>query len=403
MPLNIPMPDLPGNALMKGLNTGSTLFSRYIEPVIKRQQMAQQQQQFGQNLNQRQAEQQQAQQNFLQELALRKQAEARMAQNSALNAQLIRQQIFEHELKTNPEKLFKFIQQIKQQSGANQQQANNPQPIMQENNMKPFSGGGMPSMQEMENPTPIGQSAMQNAPQTQPNGIFGDLTPDQQMMLQMAGIKVPTYKEDPRQKRFAELQNKIQFEDYKNQQKKIFEEDKAKIKTSAERSKTIQQYKDDLPILEQNLKDIQKLKKIATTKPDLFGHSGLWGFGAEGAAERFARTTDIPEAGVFLGLLTGPIAAGVQKLSARGNQLALKTQLGFKPGFGEQQATAVGKLNSMEEIAKEQIKHAKEIINEKSSGKNIESEKVIVIDPQGKRHRTTKENAKYLPKGWSIE
>lgn len=38
MPLNIPMPDLPGNALLKGLDTGGALFTRLMQPRLAREQ-----------------------------------------------------------------------------------------------------------------------------------------------------------------------------------------------------------------------------------------------------------------------------------------------------------------------------------------------------------------------------
>jgi len=50
MAINVPMPDLPGNSLMKGVDTGSSLWSRIMQPAIERERMQQQQQQFLQNL-----------------------------------------------------------------------------------------------------------------------------------------------------------------------------------------------------------------------------------------------------------------------------------------------------------------------------------------------------------------
>lgn len=49
MALNIPMPESPGSSLLQGLNTGSTMFSRMIQPVIERERLKQQQDQFVQN------------------------------------------------------------------------------------------------------------------------------------------------------------------------------------------------------------------------------------------------------------------------------------------------------------------------------------------------------------------
>lgn len=60
MALNIPMPDLPGTSFLKGVDTGSSMFSRMIQPVIERERLKQQQDQFVQNLAlQKQQEQRQ--------------------------------------------------------------------------------------------------------------------------------------------------------------------------------------------------------------------------------------------------------------------------------------------------------------------------------------------------------
>lgn len=394
MALNIPLPGLPGDALLKGLNTGSTLFSRYMQPIIQREQLAEQGKYHQGSLAQQQRQLEQQALHQAQQLALAKQQEARLAQNSALNRQLLQKQIFEHELKTNPKKLFEFIQQIKQQSGGNPMQSNQTQGMMPEQNaMNLFQGNGMPSNEEIENPTPIQPRQIQGISQPQTGSLFGDLTPDQQMMLQMAGIKIPTIKENPEQKRYAELQNKIKLEEYKTQQKKILKQEEADLKHEATKLKVIDAAKNDLPHLEANLKAIQELKLIAKNNPDLFGHSGLWGFGAQGAAERFAKTTNNPNAGKFIGLLTGPIAEGVNQLSSRGNQLALKTQLGFKPSFDETQTSALGKLDSMEKIAQERIEQTRKLSGE-------EPKNVVIVDPNGKRFKTTASNAAHLPEGW---
>lgn len=56
MALNIPMPDSPGDSLLKGLDTSSTVMSRIMEPIIQREKLKQQQAQFAQNFALRQKE-----------------------------------------------------------------------------------------------------------------------------------------------------------------------------------------------------------------------------------------------------------------------------------------------------------------------------------------------------------
>ena len=45
MALNIPNTDLPGNSFLKGIDTGSTMFSRLMQPVLEREKQKQQQEQ----------------------------------------------------------------------------------------------------------------------------------------------------------------------------------------------------------------------------------------------------------------------------------------------------------------------------------------------------------------------
>lgn len=56
MALNIPMPESPGSSLLQGLNTGSTMMSRMMQPIIERERMKQAQDQFQQDLALRNAE-----------------------------------------------------------------------------------------------------------------------------------------------------------------------------------------------------------------------------------------------------------------------------------------------------------------------------------------------------------
>lgn len=50
MTLNIPMPDLPGNSFLKGIDTGSTMFSRLMQPALEREKQKQLDQHFLQRL-----------------------------------------------------------------------------------------------------------------------------------------------------------------------------------------------------------------------------------------------------------------------------------------------------------------------------------------------------------------
>lgn len=397
MPTRIPLPGTMMDSLLRGAEVGSKIYTGAMNPILEREKQKQQAGQFDIN-NKRQAEQ------FAQELALRKQAEDRMSANTGLNRQLLQQQILEHKLKTDPKALFQFVQQLKQQgTNANPMQGNAQLPAQNQNEpMSPFSGMGMSSQDEIQNPTMPQQENTQNqgiqelpTGYQQTGGLFDNLTPDQQVMLQMAGIKVPTIKESPEKKRYAELQDKLALENYKTQQKNILEQTKSEFKNAATRQKVVDQATNDLPHLESTLDALESMKKIATNNPDLFGHSGVFGFGAQKAGERFASTTDNPNAGAWQTYGLGPIVAAESKMSSKGNQLALKQALANKPNFSEHQNVAMAKIDASIKQIKQSIAE-----NKKLTGSSQSNGKVIVIDPNGKRFETTKENAMHLPVGW---
>lgn len=50
MAINVPMPGMPGEGFLQGIDTGSNLWSKIVQPQIQREQMQQQQNQFVQNL-----------------------------------------------------------------------------------------------------------------------------------------------------------------------------------------------------------------------------------------------------------------------------------------------------------------------------------------------------------------
>lgn len=132
-----------------------------------------------QNLMNRQKMQQQADQ-FAQELALKKQQEARLGSMLPLQQQMARLNMQKLEMELDPAKKMAYIQQLIQGiRGMRPQQEGSPAA------MGMFSGEGMPSIQELESPStvaPSQQDVMQG---------FGGFSPEQQMALSMAGIKIP--------------------------------------------------------------------------------------------------------------------------------------------------------------------------------------------------------------------
>lgn len=202
----------------------------------------------------------------------------------------------------------------------------------------------------------------------------------------------PEQKETPEQKREAETQEKIKLEHLKHLMKKGLEQQKAELKNAKEKEKVIKEAKADIPHLEDTLHSLKVMKKIAEKNPDLFGHN-IFGYDT---SERFARTTNNPNAGIWQSMGINPIVAAEMKLSSKGNVPALKFAIANKPNFSETQKVALGKINASIEQIQRTINN-----NKKISGQEHD---VVVIDPNGKKFKTTSSNAKHLPEGWkSVE
>ena len=205
MALNIPNVGQAGESLLQGINTGSSMFSRLMTPVIAREQLAQQM-----KIHQ-------------DALALQKATQARLAAMAPLQRRLAELNIQRAEMETDPAKKMAYINTIMQGIHGMNGQGGQQTGELPGQPMIPFAAMGMPSQEEIDNPTPVAPS-----PQTLQQGGF-NFTPEQQMALGMAGIKIPTPHELPEQKRFAELENKIKFEQQKTALKKKALEDKEMV------------------------------------------------------------------------------------------------------------------------------------------------------------------------------
>ena len=105
MALNIPNTDLPGNSFLKGIDTGSTMFSRLMQPVLEREKQKQQAEQFAQ------------------ELALKKQQEARLGANSGLTSKILQQQLLKLQHSNDPNYEIQQLQHmIESLNGVGRQQ-----------------------------------------------------------------------------------------------------------------------------------------------------------------------------------------------------------------------------------------------------------------------------------------
>jgi hypothetical protein len=153
MALNIPNTDLPGTSFLKGIDTGSTMFSRLMQPILEREKQKQQAEQFAQ------------------ELALKKQQEARMGADSGLNSQILQQQLLKLQHSNNPNYEIQQLQHmIESLNGGGKQQGQvnllapgiqQPIPTQEEG-----QGLGMFAPEGMEDAQQQAQQPQQSAPQS---------------------------------------------------------------------------------------------------------------------------------------------------------------------------------------------------------------------------------------------
>lgn len=398
MALNIPNVDLPGNSFLKGVDSGSSMFSKLMQPVLEREKQKQQAEQFAQ------------------ELALKKQQEARMGANSGLTRQILEQNLLKLKHSNDPQWAMQqlqskldYIQNLGKQGGqaSGQNMGGQQQPpvnlmdmINQGQEMPQGQGAMMPQEEEPQQQQMMpGQEQEQQQGQEPQGGnqMPGGLDMDEikrALTYQALGLKPPAngiYKEPPQIKRMNDLRSKMEEAKYKHDLKVAEVQTKEDLKNEATKHKTIEAAKNDLPHLKETLRSLKIMKKIADDpkNDDMFGH---WWLGHDKAAQR----TTNPNAGTWQIHGLGPIIDAEMKMSSRGNQVALKSALNNKPNFGEDRGVAASKVKASIEQIERRIKESERIANE-SSGT---SSKVIVIDPNGQRFETTKENADHLPEGW---
>ncbi len=321
MAIDIPLPQDAGTSLLQGADTGSALFARIMQPIIQRQQLAQQMK------------------IHMDDLALRKAAAGRAAANYDLQRQLMMLNLQKAQREANPLQQLQYnhslMDGIKSMRGAPQDAIATPMTALQ--------GMGMPAAGAIDDTgAPVAPPDLQTIQQgfggaqatADPNATLGaqvggsnvdayGLSPDEQMALSMAGVKLPTIKETPQQKMQREIQTKS-----------IEAQNAADVKETAA-------LKNDLPQLEASLKSVQELKRIAKDNPKMFGHTFL--------PDLWAKTNNIKDFGRWQNLISDAIVNLEQKMSSRGNVVALKMSSQLKPTHAEQQEVAQGKLDSMED------------------------------------------------------
>lgn len=360
MATRIPLPGNMIDTLMKGVNTGSNMYSGIMHPILQREQLAQQRK------------------NHLDNLALQQQAQARLSQLLPYQIQALK----DAHIKSDPDY---ELNQLKNMMGFG---GGNKQPSQQQSFIPGIPAFDMPENGEYPSEEQFNQmianpSANQEVPQLN-EGAVSPMEADKgggsangidalQKAIMNGYLKkhfgYDAGKETPEQKRYADLQSKMEFENIKE-----------KNKEKAIEQKELLAVKKDLPTLEKSLKGVDELMRIAKENPDMFGHAFM--------PDRFAKTTKIKDFGKWQNLISDAIAGLEQKLSARGNVVALKLAANLKPSHAEQQDVAIGKLESMRQQLTDSIDNSRKKLGIDPLKKQLNSQYkdddlVIVEGPNG--------------------
>lgn len=306
MALGIPLPSADfGGGLAR---TSQNLMNQLMQKGIKEQ------------------DREQAERHFQEQLKLQKAAAGRAAANSDLQRAMMMEQLTK--LRHSNDPMYEF-NQFKNLMG-----------MMGGGNITGGAGGGQLPIPQQEMGegmgmfTPEGLSQAQAAPAFTPHpkneGVDLEMLKNNPMLRGFFKSKFgfDPFAETPEQKRALEFQKQVDLENLKT-------ENKAK----AIKDKELIAVQKDMPTLEKSLKGVDELLQIAKMNPDLFGHGFM--------PERFAKTTKNKAFGRWQNLIADAIAGLEQKLSARGNIVALKMAAQLKPSQSDQQDVAIGKLESM--------------------------------------------------------
>jgi hypothetical protein len=368
MALNIPNTDLPGNSFLKGIDTGSTMFSRLMQPVLERERQKQQAEQFAQ------------------ELALKKQAAARAGALDPMRKMILEQQLLK--LKHSNDPMYEMNQYkaledwVKGQSssaGVQQEgQQGAPQMPIQEmgEGMGMFTPEGLQgAQQQVQNTAPANNARN--------GGIDLELLKAHPMLRGFAKKHLgfdplATVPETPEQKHAGAINQAISIDEAKATRKKLDEIEK-----------TAQAL---LPYLGK----VNTIADILKRKPDLAGRTTQ-------LADLLGMTKD-EDVGTFLSAAQALQAHMAKEMSSRGGYGVSKLVEQAKPNLGKSTAYNAGVIKDLKQSMKESFEQMKSEYERLSNGKkfpynfeqyfkevigsemnNAQGGMVPMISPNGKR------------------
>jgi|GEM_PF-3308864 len=340
MALNIPNTDLPGNSFLKGIDTGSTMFSRLMQPVLEREKQKQQQEQFEK------------------ELALKKQAAARAGALDPMRKMILEQQLLK--LKHSNDPMYEMNQYkaledwVKGQAGAagGQQEGQQGAPQMPAPTQEMGEGMGMFSpegLQQAQTP-PMQQPQANSAPQGGGNGIDMEALKNNPMLRGFFKHKfgidpLAATPETPEQKHAGAINQAVSIDEAKATRKKLDEIEK-----------TAQAL---LPYVGK----VNTIADILKRKPDLAGRTTQ-------LADLLGMTKD-EDVGTFLSAAQALQAHMAKEMSSRGGYGVSKLVEQAKPNLGKSTAYNAGVIKDLKQSMKESFEQMKSEYERLSNGKKF--------------------------------
>ena len=164
MALNIPMPGMPGTGFLQGINSGSSMFSRMIQPQLEREKQAQ------------------AERHFQEQLKLSKAAAARAGANNDLQRQIMQQNLLKLQHSNDTRWALQQLQDklnfIQNLGGSNENNAQSLQPNM----MKMLLSQEQPDMFQ-------GQGAIMPEPEAMTEDVQSQGQPNNLSGIDMEAVK----------------------------------------------------------------------------------------------------------------------------------------------------------------------------------------------------------------------
>jgi hypothetical protein len=147
MALNIPLPGVMGDTLRQAANTGSSMYSRAMQPILERE------------------KQKQAEEHFKQELALRKQAAGRAAALDPIRKMILEQQLQKLKNSNDPMYEFQQFQNMMKMFGGGQEAGGQEMPQTEMPTEEMGQGMGMFSPEGLQSAQQSSPGEPVNAPQ----------------------------------------------------------------------------------------------------------------------------------------------------------------------------------------------------------------------------------------------